>query len=227
MEIISAKNLTNQNYLRLIYSAPGIGKTSTVRYLSGNTLVLDVDRTTGVLKGLDNIDIVNVDTMTPWETFPKLLGEIKNNYLNDYDNIVLDNISELERSILAHLGKEGKNNRVPAIADYQRMQFMLVDAIRFLKQLNKNILITAWETTDLWTTTEGQQFNRAYPQISTKILSNVMGLSDVVARLVYNPETGNRGFYLQPNNALFAKNQIDQRDSCLQSELFFTDDSAT
>lgn len=220
MEIVSASNLTSKNAMRLIYSAPGVGKTSTIKYLTGKTLVLDVDRTTGVLRGENDIDIVYVDTMKPWETFPKLLKEIQDDYLEQYENIVLDNISELERSILSHLGKEGKNNRVPSMPDYQRMQFMLVDAVRFLKSLNKNVVITAWETSDQWTTPEGQIFNRAFPQISGKIITNVMGLCDVVARLIYNTETENRGFILNPTNAVFAKNQIDARTSCLQSELF-------
>ncbi|NVX90303.1 AAA family ATPase, partial [Listeria monocytogenes] len=121
LDIKSASNLKDTNKLRLIYSAPGIGKTSTIKFLSGKTLVVDIDRTTGVLKGNENIDIVTADTMTPFTTFPQLLKEINDNYLKEYDNIVIDNISELERSILAQLGKEGKNNRVPSMANYQQM----------------------------------------------------------------------------------------------------------
>ncbi|EOX1538984.1 AAA family ATPase, partial [Listeria monocytogenes] len=133
---------------------------------------------------------------------------------------VIDNISELERSILAQLGKEGKNNRVPSMANYQQMQFMMIDAIRYLKSFGKNILITAWETSDQWQTPEGQIYNRSYPQISNKILTNAMGLCDVVARLIYDSEEEKRGFILQPTNAVFAKNQIDSRKGCKQEDLF-------
>ncbi|EGQ0201898.1 AAA family ATPase, partial [Listeria monocytogenes] len=141
-------------------------------------------------------------------------------HLSNYDNIVIDNISELERSILAQLGKEGKNNRVPSMANYQQMQFMMIDAIRYLKSFGKNILITAWETSDQWQTPEGQIYNCSYPQISNKILTNAMGLCDVVARLIYDPEEEKRGFILQPTNAVFAKNQIDNRKGCKQEDLF-------
>ncbi|EHW1479392.1 AAA family ATPase [Listeria monocytogenes] len=220
LEIKSASTLQDVNKLRLIYSAPGIGKTSTIKFLEGKTLVVDIDRTTSVLKGQENIDIVTADTMTPFITFPQLLKEINDSYLNNYNNIVIDNISELERSILAQLGKEGKNNRVPSMANYQQMQFMMIDAIRYLKSFGKNILITAWETSDQWQTPEGQIYNRSYPQISNKILTNAMGLCDVVARLIYDSEEEKRWFILQPTNAVFAKNQIDSRKGCKQEDLF-------
>lgn len=221
LEIKKATDLTTERPgMYLIYSAPGIGKTSTIKYLQGRTLVLDVDRTTGVLTGTDNIDIVEVDTYTPYTTFPKLLADIQKNYLDQYDNIVLDNVSELERSIMSQLGREGKNNRVPSMANYQQMQFTIVDAIRFMKSWNKNIVITAWEETDQWQTMSGQIYNRAYPKIPAKIRDNVMGLADVVGRLIYDQEEDKRGFILQPTNAVFAKNQIDARHGALQSELF-------
>ncbi|HCE5109342.1 TPA: DNA-binding protein, partial [Listeria monocytogenes] len=66
LEIKSASTLQDVNKLRLIYSAPGIGKTSTIKFLEGKTLVVDIDRTTSVLKGQENIDIVTADTMTPF-----------------------------------------------------------------------------------------------------------------------------------------------------------------
>jgi phage nucleotide-binding protein len=178
-----------------------------------------VDRTTRVLKGEKNIDITLIDNQDTWKAWGQVVKTLSTMDLSQYDNIVLDNISELERCMLANLGREGKNNRVPGIQNYQQVQFFLIDSVRFLKTLNKNIIITAWETTDLWTTEDGQQFNRSYPQISAKIMTNFMGLCDIVGRLVYNAKTENRGFYLQPTNSVFAKNQLDNRKFCLQDEL--------
>jgi phage nucleotide-binding protein len=219
VQVVNADDIKLNSDTYLIYGAPGMGKTSTVRHLPGKTLVLDVDRTSRVLKGYKNIDIAYVDNQDTWKEWGKLIKDLSENYVGKYDNIVLDNISELERCILANLGRDGKNNRVPSIANYQQMQFFLVDSVRFLKSLGSNVVITAWETTDLWTTEDGQQFNRSYPQISAKILTNVMGLCDVVGRIVYNPKSDKRGFYLQPTNSVFAKNQLDNRKFCLQEEL--------
>lgn len=218
MEITKASDIKTDKATYLLYGAPGMGKTTTIKYFPGKTLVLDIDRTTRVLKGCENIDVVYVDNTDTWTEWGKLLSELKKIDLNRYDNIVIDNISELERCILAHLGREGKNNRVPSIQHYQQMQFFLVDSIRFLKTFQKNLIITAWEMNDLWTTEEGTQYNRSYPQINAKILTNIMGLCDVVGRILYNEKTEKRGIFLQATNSVFAKNQIDDRKFCLQDE---------
>lgn len=57
----NAETLEVQNETFLLYAPPGMGKTSTVKYLEGKTLVLDVDRTSHVLKGNPNIEIMYVD----------------------------------------------------------------------------------------------------------------------------------------------------------------------
>src|SRR5690606_8514498 len=144
-----------------------------------------------------------------------LILELYKNYKGKYDNIAVDNVSELERCILSDLGSKGRNKGVPSQGDYQYMQFRLVNSLRYMKNLDCNIIWTAWETTDLYTTAEGQQFNRSYPQINGKILNNVLGLCDVVARLMINGE-GQRGFVMTATNSIFAKNQLDDRKGCLQ-----------
>jgi phage nucleotide-binding protein len=219
MKTTNAMDIETDISTRLLYGAPGMGKTSTTKFFPGKTLILDVDRTTRVLKGSENIDIVYVDNTNTWKEWGILVKTLSETDLSKYDTIVLDNISELERCMLANLGREGKNNRVPGIQNYQQVQFFLVDSIRFLKTLGLNVVILAWETTDTFTTEDGQQFNRSFPQISAKILTNVMGLCDVVGRIVYNPKTDNRGIFLQPTNSVFAKNQLDSRKICLQEDL--------
>ena len=219
LDIVNAADVTSKDETYLIYSPPGVGKTSTLKHLPGKTLVLDMDRTTRVLHGSENIDISYIDNQNTWKAWGALLKTLGEMDLSKYENIALDNISEMERCMLGNLGRDGKNDRVPEMRHYQQVQFFLIDSIRFLKSLGKRVVITAWETTDEWHTPEGQTFNRAYPQISPKILTNFMGLCDVVGRLVYNEETEKRGFLLQPTNSVFAKNQLDDRKYCLQEEL--------
>lgn len=220
LDVTPGTEIVTEKACYLLYAAPGVGKTSTVKFFPGKTLVIDIDRTTRVLKGCPNIDIFYFDSVNAWKTWGETLKLLQESDLSQYDTIVIDNISELERCILANLGRDGNNQRIPSQKNYLQMQFYLVDSIRFLKTLGKNIVITAWEMSDTWTNEDGQQFNRAYPFISAKILNNVMGLCDIVARLVYNPKTDARGFYLQPTQSVYAKNQIDDRQFCLQSELF-------
>lgn len=218
MILTNAKDINRGNMTALLYGQPGMGKTTTIKYLPGKTLVFDVDRTTRVLSGCENIDICYVDNRDTWTNWRELLTEVVEKYNGKYDNYVVDNISELERCILSDLGRKGKNNGVPAQADYQYMQFQMVNSLRYMKNLGGNLIWTAWETTDLFTTPEGQTFNRAYPQINNKILNNVCGLCDVVGRIIINSE-GKRGYTFNATNGVYAKNQFDDRKGCLQEEL--------
>lgn len=221
MKIIKATEINKPAALRILYAAPGMGKTSTLQYMPDRKLIIDLDGTSSVLINKPNIDIVTLDDpYNPRESLPKLLKEIKDEHLDEYDSIALDNISELENAVLTEYGKKGNNNGVPGIQNYQQLQFFELDMIRYMKNWNKNIVITAWEQTDDFATESGQTFTRAYPQIRKPILSNVMGLALQVGRLQVSSKTGKRGIILTPSNAVFAKNQLDQREFCLQEDLF-------
>ncbi len=223
LQIKKATDIKAAKGTYLIYGPPGMGKTSSLKYLPGKTLVLDVDRTSKVLKGEKNIDIAEVDNINTWEHWEKLIVDLFENYRGKYNNIAVDNISELERCLLSDLGSKGKNMGVPSQGNYQQMQFRLVNSLRYMKNLDANIIMIAWEFTDLYTTADGQQFNRSYPQLNGKILNNVSGLCDMVGKLAINKD-GERGFILAPTNSYFAKNQLDDRKHCLQSELILKGD---
>ncbi|NJP37165.1 AAA family ATPase [Alkalicoccus luteus] len=218
MQITPAKDIKSERGTYLIYGPPGMGKTTSIKHLPGKTLVLDVDRTSRVLKGEDHIDIVYVSNTATWDEWGSIILELEKNYQGVYENIVVDNISELERCLLSDLGSKGKNKGVPSQADYQYMQFRVVNSLRYMKSLGANVIWTAWEMDDLFTDSSGQQWNRSFPQLNRKILNNVLGLCDVVGKLAVNTD-GERGFVLSSTNSTYAKNQIDDRKGCLQSEL--------
>lgn len=146
------------------------------------------------------------------------MADLTTNYVGVYDNVVVDNVSELERCILSSLGAEGKNNGVPSQGDYQYMQFRMVNSLRYMKNLDSNLIWTAWEEIDLWTDSDGSSYNIALPQINRKIRNNILGLCDVVGRLMVK-EDDERGFILQATDSTYAKNQLDNRSGCKQSEL--------
>ena len=221
METIMASQVGYNPMTAIIYGAPGMGKTTVLGNLPGRTLVFDVDRTTGVLRGMPNaanIAICYVDNIDTWTSWNDLLVDVVQNWKGDYDNICIDNISELERCILSALGKAGKNNGIPSQADYQFMQFKIVNSLRYLKTLGVHMVWTAWEAVEEFQTPDSQIYNRYTPQINKRINNNICGLCNVVGRMAIK-EDGTRGILFGATNSMYAKNQYDSRKGCLQSEL--------
>ena len=226
----SLEELTKQKepYTALLYCAPGVGKSTAIGLIAerseGKTLVLDVDRTIvttlskkEVVKDLSKIDVERIDNIHTWDDWSKKLaelGKLKEAGKLEYDTIAVDNISELERCILSDLGSQGKNKGVPAQADYQYMQFKLVNSLRFMKSLGVNVVWTAWETVEQFQNPDGSSYSRLYPKCSAKIVDNICGLCDVVGKILAKQD-GTRGIILEATQNIYAKNQIDNRKGCL------------
>lgn len=230
MKIQKIDEIKNAPYTALLYCAPGVGKSTAIGLIAensdGNTLVLDIDRTISrtlakkeVVKDTSKLmiqQIDNINTFEDWSNVLKELGENDCKFLRDNNitTVAVDNISELERCILSDLGSKGKNKGVPAMADYQYMQFKLVNSLRYMKSWNVNIVWTAWETTEPFTHPDGTQYSRLYPKISTKILDNICGLCDVVGKILINKD-GKHGMLLEATQNIYAKNQVDTRKGCV------------
>ena len=226
----------DNHYTALLYCPPGVGKSTAIGLIAeaseGNTLVLDVDRTITktlakkeVVQNTDKIFIAQIEnrgrnsnleidgTFASWSKMLK--DELTPEFLksNDIRTLAVDNISELERCILSDLGSQGKNKGVPAMADYQYMQFQLVNSLRYMKSLGVNVIWTAWETVEQFTSPDGSQYSRLYPKCSAKIVDNICGLCDVVGKIFVNKD-GQHGIMLEATQNIYAKNQIDNRKAC-------------
>lgn len=217
-------------YTALLYCPPGVGKSTAIGLIAeaseGNTLVLDVDRTIvrtldkkEVVKNIDKVLIQEIDNINTFDDWSQTLVSINETFESgelakqNIKTIAVDNISELERCILSDLGSKGKNKGVPAMADYQYMQFKLVNSLRYMKRWGVNIVWTAWETTEPFTHPDGTQYSRLYPKISVKILDNICGLCDIVGKILINKE-GQHGILLEATQNIYAKNQVDSRKAC-------------
>lgn len=217
-------------YTALLYCKPGVGKSTAIGLIAeaseGNTLVLDVDRTITrtlakgeVVKDISKVNVVEIDNINTFENWSNTLKEITPEFLkaNNITTVAVDNISELERCILSDLGAKGKNKGVPAMADYQYMQFKLVNSLRYMKSWGVNVVWTAWEIAEQFTHPDGTQYTRLMPKIANKIVDNICGLCDVVGWIGINKD-GEHKVLLEPTQNICAKNQIDTRKSCDVSE---------
>lgn len=229
MEItkIDVKAMQSKPYTALLYCAPGVGKSTAIGLIAehseGNTLVLDVDRTVErtlakgeVVKDTSKVLVAKVDNIETFSSWTKLLKEeITPEFIkaNKITTIAVDNVSELERCILSNLGAQGKNKGVPAMADYQYMQFQLVNSMRYMKAWGVNIVWTAWEDVRDIVHPDGTKYSQLIPKISAKIVDNICGLCDVVGKILVNKE-GKHGILLEAQQSIYAKNQIDSRKAC-------------
>lgn len=214
-------------YTALLYCPPGVGKSTAIGLIAqaskGNTLVLDVDRTMErtiakkeIVKDssrMFTVKIDNINTFDDWSNVLKELGAMKESGKLDFENIAVDNISELERCILSDLGSKGKNRGVPAQADYQYMQFKLVNSLRYMKTFGVNIIWTAWEDVRSIVSPDGTSYSQIIPKMSAKIVDNICGLCDVVGNIRINKDKEHM-VLLEATQNIYAKNQIDDRKFC-------------
>lgn len=227
---LDALNKQSKAYTALLYCPPGVGKSTAIGLIAeaseGKTLVLDVDRTIGktlakheIVKDTDNILIWQVDNINTFEDWTNCLLELKQMQedgeleKSGITTIAVDNISELERCILSDLGMKGKNKGVPAQADYQYMQFKLVNSLRLMKSFGTNIIWTAWEDVRNIVSPDGSSYSQLIPKMSLKIVDNICGLCDVVGKIFVNKES-QHGILLEATQNIYAKNQIDSRKAC-------------
>lgn len=217
LKIYNAVEMPQKPVTALIYAKPGTGKTYTIGCLPNRTVVLDVDKTSGILKGNKNITIIDIDTSDILNSINEAIQWLEKN-TDKYDNIAIDNVSELQNCILSKYGELGKNDGVPSQGDYQKYQFKLLRILRFFKTFGKNILLTAWEELVTITAPTGEQYTSFMPKIQKTIRDSVCGICEIVGHIEFI-EDGSRGIRLETTKNVYAKNQIDDRKACLQKDL--------
>lgn len=221
MKIIQAENIKRfDNWTCLIYSEPGKGKTSMVKYLKGKTLVFSTDGMYQVLSGLKDVEILAMDSKKPHddlESFYKYL--LKN--IDKFDNVVIDNLSTFQKFWLNSKATTTTSG-MPEIKDYGIIDRVLLDFVAGLKDLKKNILLLAHEKQVELTMDSGRTYTQFQPDVRN--IDAIMGIVPVVGRLIIlkNQETEKeeRIIVLQPTQTTRAKDQlIGDKRTVKQAEL--------
>ena len=225
MKVINLANEKRSKDWRIcLYSKPGTGKTFTVKFLKGSTFVLDLDNSSKVLAG-ENVQVAKFDRTKPIEEMSDFISKILPDASKQFDNIVIDNISSLEKDWFIEKGRESKNGITNELQHYSMWTNYFTRLISAIYQADCNILVTAWERQRQITTETGQMFNQYAPDLRDSVLNTFMGLTDIVGRLVIKPKDGTRGVILEGNDGIYAKNRLDQRKGCKVEELFTFDDN--
>ncbi|MGG1327415.1 AAA family ATPase [Bacillus tropicus] len=222
MEITNGAAITKSKKAKImIYSKPGNGKTTVAGLLSGKTLVLDIDGTSQVLSGYDNVDVARINGENPHDSILQFYALAKAN-IDQYDNIFIDNLTHYQKLWLLKKGENTKSG-MPELKDYALLDNHLLKIVETFNALDANVIFTAWETTRNITHDDGQQYTQFIPDIRDKIVNHIMGIVHVVGQLVKKAD-GTRGFVLEGNQSIFAKNHVDARKGCLQNEIIQTNE---
>lgn len=217
MQITNGAEITKSKQAKIItYSKPGDGKTTVAGLIPGKTLVLDIDGTSQVLEGYSNVDVAKIDADNPHDSILQFYALAKAN-ISKYDNIFVDNLTHYQKLWLLKKGESTKSG-MPELKDYALLDNHLLKLVEVFNSLDANVIFTAWETTREITEENGQKYTQFVPDIRDKIVNHIMGIVHVVARLVKKAD-GTRGFILEGNQSIYAKNHLDQRKGCVQEEL--------
>jgi len=215
MQILKASELKQEKQTILLYAPPGFGKTTLLGTLPGKTLIIDVDRGTSVLQGNKNVDIVRLDENL--SDLPKACEMLEKK--NEYQNVCLDSLSELEKAMLTVYGREGKNDGAPEQGHYLKVQFKLADYCRRFRALPANVIFTAWEVQKEIIAQDGSKYTQARPMISDKSVDLICGLCDVVGQIIISSKDGERYVRLKGATTVVAKDRLKKRDFCKFEEL--------
>lgn len=217
MEITNGSDIKkSKNANILIYSKPGDGKTTVAGLLPGKTLVLGIDHTTQVLSGYDNVDVASIDGEDVHDSILKFYAIAKAN-IEKYDNIFLDNVTHYQKLWLLNKAEKTKSG-MPEMKDYALFDNHILRLFESFNALDANVIFTAWETVAEIVAEDGSKYSRFVPDIRDKIVNHIMGIEHVVARLIKKAD-GTRGFILQGDQSMFAKNHLSDTKGCLQEEL--------
>ena len=209
----------DKSYRWLIYGVAGVGKTTESKYLEGKTFLLALDESFKRIPywKQNKEDIWIFDPIKPIEDLQDFVRWFNP---SDYDNLVVDNVSNLQKMWFIEKAKDSKNGLDNQIAHYNEFVNWIIRFISHIFHWKINILVTAWETQTKVTDANGQEFMQYGPDLRVSARDYLMGNCDVVGRLIQNPKNGERGIILQGDIGTYAKNRLDNRKAVKASELF-------
>lgn len=137
-----------------------------------------------------------------------------------YDNIIVDNISDLFDLAILEYDACG---RVKDPRQYYQMVYQELKRLaRKAAQVDCNVIFTAWTDLQEINLPDGTKTVRTQPKLPNKILDNFLGLTQIVAYVNTADKDGKKAWYytLEGRPTMYAKDQILCRKSCLPEDLF-------
>ena len=206
VSIVKANELKTEGKSLLIYGDSGVGKTYAIGTLpEGKALVIDTDAGSETLSQTEH-HVVR----------PESLGEFKEIYqgLRDgslkYRFVALDSLTELEKA-LQIFRKHAKGKEFISMKEYGETSELMREYVRKFRDLRNqgiSVVFTALEMPLDIQVSESETVTKAVPMLSKKFALEACGLVDMVARMVINPNTGERELHFAGCREFVAKTRV-------------------
>lgn len=203
----------------IIYGKSGSGKTVNSTRAKGRNLLMDSDNSSIVLTNFDRPK-TNIHKILSVADFIDVFENEGSS--GKYDNIIIDNMTDLIDRWLLELGELGKNKGNACQQDYLTVYNGIKRIVRAATIKNVNVIFNFWQDTFIVNNPDGSQVSVISPKMPQKILENICGIVNIVAHI----ETVTQGektlwyYRLKGANNLYAKDQIFNRKSCVPENIF-------
>lgn len=203
----------------IIYSDPGIGKTTMACTLEPEvTLIINTEAGLGPILGTGHhvfnvVKAVN-NTGKDLETVISDIYRKLRTEEHPYENVVVDNLSELEQQLIHSLtSKRGKET--PELREYGEAAYKMKEWVHNFRDLvfnNINVVFNAWEFPIDIQNNEGRVITKTFPMIGKKLAPQACGIVDVVGHLEIYPKSGKRWVRFGPHDQYITKSQFKGLD---------------
>lgn len=147
---------------------------------------------------------------------PSLLAEVNEVWegLDDgtlkYRFVGIDSLSELERLLQASR-KHAKSKEFLSLREFGESAEIIRDLVRKFRDLRNrgiSVIFTALEMVMDIQVTESETVTKAVPMLTKRFALEAAGLMDMVARLIVNPNTGQRELHFAGSQEFIAKTRV-------------------
>jgi len=204
-------NKINRGISVLVYSDPGIGKTTLASTLpEEETLIINTEAGLGPLLGTEHVLLNLKDDLSQLEELYQYLRTEK----HPFKYVVIDNISELEQWMVNTLVK-GRGKDLPEIKEHGDVSYKMKEYLHLFRDLtyqNINVVFNAWQMNLDLKNSMGEIVTKAFPKLYKRLAPDICGIVDIVGHLEMYQKTGERYIRLEPTKDILAKSQFKGLD---------------
>ena len=220
MEIEKAPSKINRGISFIIFSDPGIGKTTLSTTLpAGKTLIINTEAGLGPLLGTDHL-VFNVrKSLDSGKSLEDVINELhthlKLHKFKDVTNVVIDNMSELVELLIMDYTTQRKK-AFPELKEHGDTSYKIREWMHNYRDLvydGYNVVFNAWEFIKDIRNAEGVMLSKTIPMIGNKIAFQMCGIVDCVGHLEVDVKTDRRWVRFGPNNQYLTKSQFKGLDA--------------